>query len=301
MDKNFYNIIESEVSAWAEGFVGIIPNLALAILIFLIFYFLSRGVRVLASKLLNRFNDHIALNRLIATIFSLIVFTAGLFFALDIIGLDKTVTSLLAGAGIAGLALSLAFQELASNFIAGVMIAIRKPFKVHDVVSSNDIYGTVSEINLRATIIETPEGQLVIVPNKQIFQNPLFNYSKLGFRLIDLRVGISYGEDLERVMKITKDAVEKVEGRIEEKGVQFYFQEFGDSSINFVVRFWIEFSTPLDVFEPINQTVINIKKAYESNGITIPFPIRTLDFGIKGGKKLDEMTLNMNDISSNKS
>lgn len=289
MSIKFYNIIKHELNEWIIQLIEVLPNLLFAIIVFLIFYFISRALKNLSLKLLNRFTDHVALNQLISTIFSVILFTVGLFIALDILGLDKMVTSLLAGAGIVGLAISFAFQDLASNFIAGVLIAIRKPYRIRHVVKSQDVYGTVTEINLRATHIQSPQGEIIIVPNRQIFQSPIYNYSKTNSKRIELLVGISYGDDLEKVKEITTEAVKKVKNLQEDKEIGFYFQEFGNSSINFVVWFWIDFFKPVDLFQPISEAIMHIKKAYDENDIMIPFPIRTLDFGIKGGEKLNEM------------
>ena len=118
---------------------------------------------------------------------------------LSILQLDKAVTSILAGAGIIGLALAFAFQDIAANFISGIFISFRKPIKLGDVVKINDYMGKVEQINLRDTIILTFQGQMVIIPNKDVFQSPIENYSLLGRRRLDLVVGVSYGDDLEKV------------------------------------------------------------------------------------------------------
>ena len=115
-------------------------------------------------------------------------------------------------------------------------------------------------------IIRTPQGQIVYIPNKVVYENPFTNYTKNFERRIDLSCGISYGDDLEKVKKIATEAISSIEKRDKNKDVEFFFTEFGSSSI-----------------------IMALKKAFDENDIMIPFPIRTLDFGIRGGEKLNTM------------
>ncbi len=130
---------------------------------------------------------------------------------------------------------------------------------------------------------------MVLIPNKNVFQNPLINYSQTAQRRIDLSVGVSYGDDLEKVKKITIGAVQDVPNRIEGKDVELFYEEFGNSSINFILRIWTNYTTQKEFKHSISEAIQKIKKAYNENDIMIPFPIRTLDFGIKGGEKLSEV------------
>jgi small conductance mechanosensitive channel len=113
----------------------------------------------------------------------------------------------------------------------------------------------------------------------------------LGKRRIDLTIGISYGEDLEKVKKITMDCLAGMKGLSTIDDITFFYTEFGDSSINYVLRIWINSADQPEFLGAGSEAIMRIKKAYDENDITIPFPIRTLDFGIKGGVSLDEMTL----------
>lgn len=233
------------------------------------------------------------LNNLFSSIIFFIVLGIVFFTALSILNLDKAVTSILAGAGIVGLALAFAFQDIAANFISGIFISFRKPLQIGDIVKLEDYMGRVREINLRDTMIETFQGQTVIIPNKNVFQNPIENYSILHKRRFDLKVGVSYGEDLEKVRQVTLDAVKDIEGLSAKEKTSLFFSEFGDSSINFTVRLWMDSAEQLLYNRVGSDAVMRIKKAYDENDIMIPFPIRTLDFGIKGGKPLNEMDINI--------
>lgn len=287
MDINkMYDLLTGKLQDWAEGFVQMLPNLLLSVLVLLLFYVASKLVQRVVYKLINKISGNESLNKLFSTLAFIAVMGVGIFTSLDILKLDKAVTSLLAGAGVVGLALSFAFQNAATNLMAGVMIALRRPFKIGDILETNGFFGTVVKINLRSTLLETFQGQEVIIPNKEVYENPIQNYSATGSRRIDLKVGISYGDDLKKVKKVVLETLESMPFLLKEKGVQLHFEEFGNSSINFVVRFWVEYPDQPGFLEGRSEIIIAIKEAFDNNDITIPFPIRTLDFGIKGGEKL---------------
>jgi len=284
-----YNIVVGRVEDWITTMIALLPNLVVAILVLIVFFVLGRITRRTVGKLLSRVADNKTVTNLIESIVGIVIIAIGFFIALSILQLDGAVTSLLAGAGILGLALGFAFQDIASNFIAGVILSIRHPFGIGDIIETNEIFGTVERLNLRNTIIRTVTGQIVFLPNKKIFENPLHNYSKSGIRRIDLACGVSYGDDLEKARDLAVEAVDNVENVLSDKGVEFFYDEFGDSSINFKIRFWINFMKVPDFWNVRSEAIIAIKKAFDENDIMIPFPIRTLDFGIRGGEKLNTM------------
>jgi small conductance mechanosensitive channel len=187
------------------------------------------------------------------------------------------------------LALAFAFQDMAANFLSGVMISLRKPFVPGDIVETHDFFGTIELVDMRNTTLRTPDGQRVLIPNRHVFENPIRNYTAFNRRRIDLEVGVSYGDDLEAVERVTLEAVGGVSARDPNKEIDFFFTGFGDSSINLVVRFWIDYHKQRDYLGARSEAIMKIKKAYDEADITIPFPIRTLDFGIKGGADLGEV------------
>lgn len=287
--NNAYDLVVGKLEAWLSTAIEMLPNMALALLVLILFYVVGRLLRNFVRTLLEKATTNKTVIDLAETVMSVIIIGIGVFFALSILNLDGTVTSLLAGAGIIGLALGFAFQDIAANFISGLLLSIRHPFGIGDIIKSNDYYGTVQKLNLRNTIIKTPQGQIVYIPNKVVYENPFTNYTKNYERRIDLECGISYGDDLEKVKKVATEAIESIEQRNSARDVEFFFKEFGGSSINFVVRFWVDFRTNPDFWAPQSEAIMVLKKAFDENDIMIPFPIRTLDFGIRGGEKLNTM------------
>lgn len=287
--NNAISLITEKLNNWLREIVAMTPNLILAGLILAFAFLIAKLFRKVALKLISKVSKKEVINNLFAIFVYILIVGIGLFAALSILQLDKAVTSILAGAGIIGLALGFAFQDMAANFISGIFISFRRPFNVGDLIETQDYQGLVTNVNLRDTIITTLEGQDVIIPNKEVFQNPIKNYTSSGRRRMDLSVGVSYGDDLEKVKRIVLEAVDKITLKSSESETSFFYKEFGDSSINFDVRIWVKTTSQLDYLTVRSEAVMNIKKAFDENDITIPFPIRTLDFGIKGGEKLSEM------------
>ncbi len=149
--------------------------------------------------------------------------------------------------------------------------------------------GTVVDVNLRSTRVRTFQGQIAIIPNSNVFQNPVENYST-GQRRVDISCGVAYGDDLVTAPARSRSAPCRGSSFVHpDRPVDLYFNEFGDSSINFSLRFWVDFAKQTDFLGAQSEAIIAIKKAFDDGGITIPFPIRTLDFGVVGGERLDEI------------
>lgn len=286
----FYQLISQKLTGWLHELIRLIPNLLLAAIILACGLILAKWFKAIVTKMLGKLTHNATINTLIISVLNITFIGIIIFTVLSILKLDKAVTSILAGAGLLGLALAFAFQDIAANFISGIFISFRKPFRVGEIVQLKEYMGKVEEINLRDTVLRLFQGQKVIIPNKDVFQNPIENFSVLGKRRMDISIGVSYGEDLEKVKKITLDAVANLPNLSRSDESSLYYKEFADSSINFILRLWVNSPEQPDYLEVGSSAIVSIKKAFDQNGILIPFPIRTLDFGIKGGVTLKEMT-----------
>ncbi|MEQ9443303.1 MAG: mechanosensitive ion channel family protein [Cyclobacteriaceae bacterium] len=284
-------LVTDKLESWLQSLIEMLPNLVVAVIVVVLFYLLAKVVRNLAHKLLTKVSHNEAVNNLLVTILNVAVISAGFFIALSILQLADVVAALLAGVGILGLALGFAFQDIAANFVSGILIAIRQPFKVGDIIENSDYFGTVRDINLRVTTIATFQGLEVLIPNKNLFENPVVNYTRTQERRVDLDVGVSYGDDLEAVKSLTIETVSRLSSIDQKRDVTLFYTGFGDSSINFKVRFWAKSPKQPDFLQAQSDAIMAIQKVYNDNDIVIPFPIRTLDFGIKGGEKLSEMVI----------
>ncbi|XOV80365.1 MAG: mechanosensitive ion channel family protein [Aestuariibacter sp.] len=284
--QEMLTLITDKLRGWLEASIVHVPNLVVALLIVLAFSFLARIASRIIKPGLYRLFHTTQIADLLTSIFRMTIMIIGVFIALDFIGLSGTVKSLLAGAGIVGLAISLAFQDTTENFIAGIAMGIRKPFQIGHVVKTGDVFGEVKAINLRNTLVETFYGQLEIVPNKLMFRNVLTNYSEVGSRLIEIPVGISYADDITKAETAIVSAINQHNFVIKPDETAVYAEGFGDSSINLLVWFWIDYPGETGFLDARHKAIMAIKNALDEADILIPFPIRTLDFDTKGGTSL---------------
>ena len=270
-------LVSEKLEMWLQYFILMLPNFIMAILVLIITFLVAKLIRKGAEKLLVKFSHSVPLNNLIATLVYMSVILMGIFFALGILKLDKTVTSLLAGVGILGLALGFAFQDIAANFISGVIIAVRKPFGVGDVIETNEHFGTIERINMRTIDIRRQTGELVKVPNRKVFESATINFTYFGLRRIDLNFRVSYHEDLDKVVAVTLEAMQGITGQIESKEVEVFFEEFSESAIIVLVRFWVHYARQTDYVTARSQAIMKIKKAYDLHQIKFPFPVQVLE------------------------
>ncbi len=287
--EKIYKLIDEKLQGWIENGIKHVPNLIVAVFIAIAFGIIAKIAGNLLSRIFVRTFESKQIAALLTSICKILILVAGVFLALDFVGLKGTVTSLLAGAGIVGLAIGFAFQDLTENFIAGIAMGIRKPFEIGDVVKANGVFGTVESINLRNTHVETFYGQREIIPNKILFRNILTNYSVLGYRRIEVPVGISYSDDPVKARKAIVEAINKKDYVIRKDETAVYAESFGDSCVNLLVWFWISYPGDPGFMEVRHDAVVTIRQTLNDAGILIPFPIRTLDFNSKGSNNLDDM------------
>ena len=273
-----YDKLISKLWEWFEAAFLVIPNFILAIVIVVASVFISRWMKKVALKTMTRFTHNEAVSRLVSNLVTVVIIALGVFIALGILELEKTVTSLLAGAGVVGLAVGLAFQDPILNIISGISLTIKDvPFEIGDLVKTNGYYGIIQKISLRSTYLKTLSGEDVMIPNKMVLQNPIENFSYTKARRVDLTCGVAYNSDLDLVKNVTIECVKNNITTIEGRDIEFMYTEFAGSSINFVVRFWTEEVAELAYLKNRSTVVIALKKMFDQNGISIPFPIRTLD------------------------
>lgn len=288
--QKIFEKITEKLESWGSAAISSLPNLVLAIIIMAASIFIARKLKTFSSKYLLKININPTISRFLSQIIFMGVLVLGIMLSLSAMELSKTVSSILAGLGIMGLALGFAFQDTAANFMSGVFITFNQPYKIGDVIQTKDGHeGTVIDVNLRVTKIRTYNGPIVHVPNRMLFQEYFVNFTEEGKRRVQIDCGVSYGEDLETVQRVALEAVKDLPSTLKSEEPSLFWTGFGDSSINFTLNIWVKFSVSEINFIPArNEAIIALKKAFDNEGITIPFPIRTLDFGIKGGISMKE-------------
>lgn len=211
--------------------------------------------------------------RLLGRFAAALIFAIGLIYSLNQLGVS--IGPLLGLLGLAGLAIALAFQDIFENVIAGILMSVRRPFEAGDQISTNGFEGTVEDINLRVVSLRTYDGVRVFVPNASVWSNPVVNYTHFDQRRTTLDVGVGYESDLDAVQSAIIETVGSIEGVADEPPPQAMVHEFGDSSINFAVRFW-HGPRIADMWKTRDEVARALKQRLDADGIDIPFPQRVL-------------------------
>lgn len=281
-----------KIGSWLDAMILKLPNIALAIITMVIFYFLAKSIKKLFNKYLLKKISQESIQQLISKAIFITVILIGFFIALDFLELDKVLTSILAGAGVVGLAIGLALQGTLSNTFGGVVLSFMPRIRIGDYIETSEAEGFVDEISLRNIILRKPDNNYVIMPNSKFIDNAFTNYALTKRTRISVECGVGYESDLQEVEDIVTGLIAENFELEEGEKIQFYFTEFGDSSINFMVRFWIDMTKNAEKYQAQHQAIKLIKTAFDDKGINIPFPIRTLDFAkntLKVEKPSEEM------------
>jgi small-conductance mechanosensitive channel len=215
--------------------------------------------------------------RLVGRVIGALFFVVGFVYALNQLGVS--IGPLLGLLGLAGLAIALAFQALLENIIAGVFMSIRRPFDAGHQISTGEFKGTVESVNLREVALVTFDGVRVHIPNAEVWSHPIVNYTELGRRRTTLDVGVSYGTDLDEAQRVILDVLRSVEGIAPSPAPEALVFQFGNSSIDFALRFW----HPPDIaseWQIRDRLARSLKRRFDETGITIPFPQRDVHFPV---------------------
>lgn len=268
--QDFITLSIEQVIADLAAFV---PKLIVAIIIFIVAIYISRWGFRLIENLATRRRVDPELTLLMARVAQWTIIIFGTIWALDQV--DFNVTGFVAGLGIIGFTVGFALKDIAENFVAGILLLLQQPFDIGDAVEVNGYGGTVTDIDIRTTTIRTWDGLLVIIPNASVYSNPITNFSNIHQRRVSLDVGVGYDTDLNMANQVILDVVNQLPGIKIDPEPFVVFKEFGDSSINATVYFWIS-TSEAGYFGSLDGVVKGIKTAFDEKGINIPFPIRTI-------------------------
>jgi len=250
-------------------------NLLAAILIFIIGRWLSKLISVIIAQVMTKAKVERLLVTFVQHMSYFVLLAFVIIAALDRVGIK--LTAAIAVLGAAALAIAFALQGSLSNFAAGILMVIFKPFKVGDFVEVSGVQGTVQEIQVVTTVINSLDNVRIIIPNAQVTSGTIRNFTANDTRRLDLKIGISYGDDLKKAKQVIEGVLAADERILKNPAPTVAVYELGDSSVNFVVRPWVK---PTDYWDVYFDVTAKVKLALENNGLTIPFPQR--DVHIKG-------------------
>lgn len=289
IQKSFTEIY-TKIEGWLGGLIENLPNLLVAVVVMVASFYASKYVSRSVIFLVSKKIPQKSISKLIGRISAILVVSLGLFFALGALDLSKALNTLLAGAGISGLVVGLALQGPLSNLLSGIVLSFRKKIQVGNWIETTGYAGEVVDISLNTLVLREYDNSLVVIPNKTIMENPLRNYSLTDSMRVAVACGVGYESDLEKVENLVKKTLTSLDAQKEDTEIELYYTEFGDSSINFICRYWVDAKDARNRLEAKSMGIKAIKKAFDANDINIPFPIRTLEFNSR---------LNVNSIKAN--
>jgi small conductance mechanosensitive channel len=249
---------------WTAGAVAVLTGVA------------AYATRRVLTRLIDKGEDGRVLGRQIGRLASIVVVVVGLVWALDIVGV--AIGPLVGALGLGGVAVAFAAQDVIQNFIAGVIIQIRRPFRVGDQVTTMEYDGTVRDVDLRAVRLTTFDGLDVVLPAREVLGGAIVNHTRTPLRRTTLELGVRYDTDLELARRVVLEALEGVDGVEAEPVPAAWVREFGDSSINLDTMFWHR-SDIATQYRVRSEAAIAIKSGLDRAGIEIPFPQRVLHWG----------------------
>ena len=270
--------IQNQAVGLSQIFWDKLPEVTAAAVLLAVVWAASRFAGWLISKFGKRFELRTNLIEVLSLISSVAIWLFGILAALTLVFPTITPAKALTTLGLGSVAIGFAFKDTFENFLAGILILLREPFEIGDFIECSDVEGQIEKITIRESYIRQTDGQLVVVPNNVLFQNPVTVRTSRDLRRVTIICGIAYSENVDAARDVISDAVKAVDSvRDDVKDVQVFASEFGASSIDFEVSWWTG-SAPRAVRESKDQVVAAVKGALDAAGIEIPFPYRTLTF-----------------------
>lgn len=252
-----------------------LPRLGAAVLVYLVARVVSSSVARLIRRSMEARRRDPELIVLLEMLTRWGILALGIVLALEQLAPGRF-SSLIAGLGIAGFTIGFALQDVAKNFVAGILLLIQQPFEINDAIEVGGYGGTVLDISLRATEMRTWDGRRVFIPNGDIFVSSIVNFSRALRRRIEIPIGVAPESDLDHVARVTLDTIrENVSGVLADPTPQVVFSQFGESTIDLKVFYWID-TGEAGVLQAQDEGVRAIKEAFEDQAIEMPYPTHTI-------------------------
>jgi small conductance mechanosensitive channel len=242
-----------------------------AIAVYLLGRWVAKLIRKIVNKVMTNRDVDQTITKFVASLAYVVLLIFFIIAALGLLGIQTT--SFIAIIGAAGLAIGLALQGSLANFAAGFLLIIFRPFKVGDYIEAGGVAGTVEVIQIFTTELATPDNKTIIVPNSKMTGDNIVNYSTKGTRRVDMVFGIGYEDDIDKARNIMTEILSGDERILQDPPMKIAVSELADSSVNFIARPWVNSADYWGVYW---ETMEKVKKQFDAQGISIPFPQRDI-------------------------
>ncbi|MEJ2707750.1 MAG: mechanosensitive ion channel family protein [Anaerolineales bacterium] len=277
MDIDFSPAVE-QIQEMINAFIKALPNIAVALVVFLIFYLVGWITRTIVRSLATRSRRPQNLALVLGRLAQMIVVVLGTLIALVIIFPNFSPGELIQLLGLGSIAIGFAFRDIFENFLGGIILLLNEPFRTGDQINIKEYEGTVEEIETRSTNIRTYDNRRVVIPNADILTNMLTVNTAFPQRRVDYEFGIGYGDDIERAKLLAIEAMREVEGILAQPAPDVIVTSLGDSSVILRARWWIAPPRRSDANDSRDLVLSAIKRKLSANGIDLPFPTQQILF-----------------------
>lgn len=254
-------------------FLTLLPSVIAALVVFAVGLYLASIIRRLVRRSLERRTKNAQPINLLSQLAYWLVVILVAAISLQMVGFN--LTAFLAGLGIAGITIGFALQDVSKNFIAGLLMMIQQPFEIDETIEVGGYTGKVMAIDLRATQIRTSDGRLVLIPNGDVIITPITNFSQAESRRVEISTGVAYDSNPETVRQTALDAISGVPGILSEPASEVLFQNFGSSTLDLTIYFWIN-TSQTNVAAAKDAGLKAIKGAFDEKQIDMPYPTQTV-------------------------
>lgn len=261
-----------------NGFIVLLPNILLALIVFAIFFFAARAIRTLVRRLTRNRRHARNLGLVLGRLAQGATILLGLFVSLSIVIPTFRAGDLVQLLGISGVAIGFAFRDILQNFLAGILILLTEPFQIDDQIVFKNFEGTVENIQTRATTIRTYDGRRIVIPNSELFTNSLTVNTAFENRRLEYDISIGYGDDIDQAKQLILQAIDSVDSVLKDPVPEALVMDLAESSVNIRARWWIKPPRRADALNSRDKVISAIKKKLVENGIDLPFPTRQILF-----------------------
>ncbi len=251
--------------------IAYLPKVALAIGVLVIGFWVTRAIVAFANRRFEKQGMDPTLRPFARSILSVGLKAAIIISAIGILGVETT--SFIAILGAAGLAIGLALKDSLGNFAGGALLLFFRPIHVGDFIEAQGHAGSIDSIEMFHTVLKTPDNKTIIIPNGPLYNGSMVNYSTETNRRVDLIFGIGYSDDIDKARNIVSNLISEEAAIFADPAPDIVVKELADSSVNFAVRVWAKGDDYWDIYFGLNEKV---KKAFDAQGISIPFPQRDI-------------------------
>lgn len=274
---DFVTILEENIRNIIVGFVDAIPEIVISVIVLICTWGLTKIQMRFMPQILKKIRFKPVLADFLSTLISGFIWISGILISCGILFPSITPGKILTALGLGSIAVGFAFKDIFENFIAGVLIILREPFKIGDIIEVDNVDGIVITISVRDTVIHDLNQEKIVIPNAMIFKNKVRVFTAFEKRRASAICGIAYKEDIETAKQCIMKALDGLDTISKDHKVEIKVVKFNDSSVDIQIL-WFTDSRPAEIRHSKDQVLTAIKKALDTEGIEIPFPYRTLVF-----------------------